>query len=72
MSARATCPPIEPLPSTANAVIEDRNRAPGATVERVQPTPLHEPHELLGLAGSPFPISRGIPQMIATLALWKW
>jgi hypothetical protein len=36
VSARATCPPIEPLPSNANAVIEDPNRAQGATAERDQ------------------------------------
>ena len=35
VSKRATCPRSSPLPSTANTVIEDRNRAHGATHERV-------------------------------------
>jgi hypothetical protein len=38
-------PAIEPLPSTINAVIADRNRAHGATVGRVSAPNPPEPHE---------------------------
>jgi hypothetical protein len=45
VSAWATLPAIEPLPSTTNAVIEDRNRAHGATFGRVQTQTALEPDE---------------------------
>jgi len=45
VSAWATLPAIEPLPSTANAVIQDPNRAQGATAERVQTQTALEPDE---------------------------
>ena len=38
-------PAIEPLPSTAKDVIEDRHRAPGATFSRVPAPTAPTPHE---------------------------
>ena len=46
-------PTIEPRPSIANAAIEDRNRAPSATLEHDRLPMPNCPHELSGLGAYP-------------------